>query len=213
MDGGVQRWIGGVVLALALSACGGDGERAGPVQPRTPTSTTSSVVDTTVVDTTTITAATSTTRRRPRPLPGPVTPSTPLADKALRWHADLAAGTTASCTRLVQETTEAKGEEDLNEVLVLLFRGAGEGCLGRTAQARTILGEARRALDGLDPSELKDVSPRCGPQELLSWAFFTYLDTEIPTRCPPAPTTSSSSPSTTRTSVSPTTTPTTTRRR
>ena len=197
MDGGVQRLIRGVALAVALGACGGDGEQAGPVQPRTPTTTTSSVVDTT----TTITAATSTTRRRARPLPGPVSPSTPVAGKVARWHADLAAGTTASCTRLVQETTAAKGEEDLDDVLILLYRGAGEGCLGRTAQARTTLGQARTALAALPSSQLDLASPRCRPHELLSWAFFTYLGTEIPTTCPPPATTS-----TTRTSLSTSTT-------
>ncbi len=209
MDGGAQRLIGGLALAAALSACGGDGEPAGPVQPRTPTTTTSSVVDAT---TTTITAATSTTSRRPRPLPGPVTPSTPVAGKVARWHAELAAGTAASCTRLVKETTAAEGEQDLDTVLILLYRGAGEGCLGRTGQARTTLGQARSALAALSPSQLDLASPRCRPQELLSWAFFTYLGTEIPTTCPPPATTSTTRPSvpstttTTRTSVSTTTT-------
>ena len=205
MDGGVQRLFGGLTIAVALSACGGDGEQAGPVQPRTPTTTTSSVVDATTT-TTTIAAATSTTSRRPRPLPGPVTPSTPLAGKVPQWHADLAAGTTASCTRLVQDTTATPAEQDLNAVLVLLYRGAGEGCLRRTAQARTTLDQARIVLNDLSPTQLGLASPRCGPQELLSWAFFTYFGTEIPTTCPPAPTTSSSSPSTTRTSLFPTTT-------
>ena len=199
MDGGVQRLIGGLALAVTLSACGGDGEQAGPVQPRTPTTTTPSVADATTAPTT---AATPTTRRRPaRPLPGPVTPSTPVAGRVARWHADLSAGTTASCTRLVEETTAARGEEDLDRVLILLYRGAGEGCLGRTSQARTTLGQARTALGALPSSQLDLASPRCRPQELLSWAFFTFLDTDIPATCPAPATTS-----TTRTSLSTTTT-------
>lgn len=189
--------VGALAVAAALNACGGGAERAGPVQPVTPSSTSSAGDDAT---TTTARAATSTTKKPTRPLPGPVSPSTPLAGKVSRWHADLTAMTTASCTRIVTETTSSTGETDLDDALILLYRGAGEGCLGRTTQARAHLGQARTALAGLSSDELDNASPRCRPQELLSWAFFTYLDTDVPATCP------SPTPSTTRTTRATTTT-------
>ena len=201
MAGRVERMVGGLVVAAVLVACGGSSEEAG----QGTTTTSATIVDGTTTssgDVPSTTGRPTTTAKPKRQLPGPVVPSTPVAGKVARWHADLATMTPASCGRLVQETSTAKGEEKLDDALILLFRGAGEGCLGRTADARTHLTQARTALAALSSDQLDLASPRCRPQELLSWAFFTYLDTEIPATCPPPATTTSS----TRTTLSTTTT-------
>lgn len=195
----IQRVVGGLAVAAVLVACGSSSDEA------TPASTTIEATTSSSGEVPPTTANPPTTAKPKRPLPGPVVPSTPIAGKVSRWHDDLAAMTAVSCRRIVDEASTAKGETELDRALILLFWGAGEGCLGHTAEARTQLTRARTALAALSSSQLDKASPRCRPQELLSWAFFTFLDTDIPATCPPPPTSSSSS-STTRTSLSTTTT-------
>lgn len=198
---GAQRLLGtcalaGCALAALLTACGPGGERAEPPPPTLDTSPppTEEAATTTSAGTPSPTTAGTRPRRPTRPLPGPVVPSTPLAGNVREWHADLSEMSAASCRRIVVRAAATTGETDLDRGLIALYRGAGEGCLGRTADARTRLTEARRLLSGLAPSALDEVSPRCRPFELLSWAFFTFLDTDIPATCPrPAGTTSSTS--------------------
>lgn len=222
MGGRMQRWVGGLAVVVALSGCGGGSQQAeridtgGPttttVEATTPTveATTTSLADGSVTTARLITSttrrATTTTKKKTRPLPGPATPGTPLAEDVSRWHPLLTAMTAASCTRIVDETTAKTDLTALEAVIVLVYRGAGEGCLGRTTSARTHLEQARTALGKLTARDLDRITPPCRPQELLSWAFFTYLDTDIPTGCTATSTSTSSTSSTTLTTLRATTT-------
>jgi hypothetical protein len=216
MGGRGQRWAGGLALAVALNGCGGGSEQADVVDTGTtattastaPESTTTSITD--GVTTTTRRATTTTTKKKPpKALPGPATPNTPLAQSVSGWHADLTAMTTASCTRLVNDAAATRGNTALEAVIVLVYRGAGEGCLGQATASRTHLEQARAALAKLSAADLEGITPACRPQELLSWALYTYLDTDIPTGCEAASTTSTGATrttSTTRTTLATTTT-------
>ncbi len=191
------------VLLVAAAACGGSGEEAQP--PVTEESTT--VV---TEDPGTPTVPATSPRRRPPGPPGPTIPED-VRDAVRRWFRLLETGfTTGGCQPLLDQIEEdlpsldgisAKG----GAAYAALFRGAGNGCIGRVATARTELQRARALLPALTPGEGFDQT--CRAQMLLVWAFEVYLGQRIPLDCSPATTTTTStSPTTTSTSRVTTTT-------
>ena len=181
------------MLLVATAACGGSDEETQP--PTTEESTTVATGD----PTTPATAVTSPPRRPPGP-PGPTIPED-LRDAVRRWFRLLETGyATGRCQPLLDQIEEdlpsldgisAKG----GAAYGALFRGAGNGCVGRVAIARTELQRARALLPALDRDEGFDTT--CAAQMLLVWAFEVYLGQRIPLDCAPATTTTTSTSSTT----------------
>jgi hypothetical protein len=177
-------------FVVGMTACGGSSdEAAGPDE------TTTAV--TTEPTTTPPTGANPPPRRPPGP-PGPIIPGD--VDEAVqRWFRLLEAGfANGRCQPLLDQVDEdlpsldgpsAKG----GAAYAALFRGAGNGCLGRVAAARTELQRARTLLSGLGTGDGFDAT--CRAHELLVWAFEVYLGQRIPLDCRPA--TTSTSPTTT----------------
>jgi hypothetical protein len=186
---------------VALAGCGGSGEET---QAPGPDETTTPATDAT----TPATAATSPPRRPPGP-PGPTIPDD-LEAAVKRWFRLLEAGfATGRCQPLLDQVNEDLPSLDGNSekggaAYGALFRGAGNGCLGRIAAARAELQQARVLLPALDRDEGFDTT--CRAQELLVWAFEVYLGQRIPVNCAPATTTSTTSASSTTTSRVTTTT-------
>ena len=191
------------VLLVGMAACGGSDEEAQPPTTDEPTTLGTE-------DPTTPTAPVTSPPRRPPGPPGPTIPED-LRDAVRRWFRLLETGfATGRCQPLLDQVEEdlpsldgisAKG----GAAYGALFRGAGNGCVGRVGAARTELQRARALLPALDPDEGFDTT--CRAQMLLVWAFEVYLGQRIPLDCAPARTTTAPAPSTTSsTSRAPTTT-------
>lgn len=190
------------VLAFVLVGCASRSTSANNTV-AIPTTTASTPNPTTESPSTdqTSTAPTSTapptnppTTKKPkhRALPGPVSPQTPLFGKVADWHALLSAATTDSCLQLIAATTNRHGEHQLDDAIIGAYLGAGEGCAGRLTEAARHLDEAASLLSTLPDDLRENVEPRCGVEQLVSWALFTYLDRDVTLPCPPEPTTTSS---------------------
>lgn len=148
---------------------------------------------------TTTSEPTSTTKPR-RQLPGPPSPQTPINSDIQEWHALLAEMTRTSCGALVGATSaDDDFEHDLDKAMTRLYQGAGEGCLGQLEAARQHLDEARSLLASMEEKYRAKATPHCRLEELLSWAYFTYIGSDITVLCLPLPTSTSSSSSTSST--------------
>lgn len=184
-------------LLVGTAACGGGSgdEAAGPDE-----TTTAVTADPSTEPTTPDTGGNRPPRRPPGP-PGPIIPDD--VDRAVqRWFRLLEAGfANGRCQPLLDQIDEDLPSLDGNSAkggaaYAALFRGAGNGCLGRVAAARTELQRARTLLTGLGTGDGFDST--CRAHELLVWAFEVYLGQRIPLDCRPATTTSTSSTATSR---------------
>lgn len=194
---------------VGLTACGGAGdETAGPGE------TTTAVTNEPTTDPTTPNTGANRPPRRPPGPPGPIIPDD-LHNAVQRWFRLLEAGfASGRCQPLLDQIGRdlrslGRGSAKGGAAYAALFRGAGNGCLGRVATARGELQQARVLLRALAPGGEFDET--CRAHELLVWAFEVYLGQRIPLDCVPATTTSTSSTTTSRVTTTRATT-TTTRR-
>ncbi len=156
--------------------------------------------ETTVTSSPTPSTSPPTTAKR-RQLPGPISPQTPVGGKIKTWHAWLADGSTSACTELFEATHDRNREHQLDGAIVDAYLGAAHACLGDLVAAREHLELSADALRTLPENLRAKVELRCGVEELVEWAWFTYLDEERELRCPPMPASTSETSETSESSA------------
>jgi hypothetical protein len=197
---------GSIVALLLVASCGSSSERAATADGTSAplasdisvSSDTAGSPDSTSSSPTapaTQPPAPSTTRKPVKRPPGPPSPNTPVAQDIDGWHDLLDAMTPESCGSLVDQLADKGWDDELDHAIIRVYLGAAEGCLGRTDDARTHLDEARSVLETLPDELATEITPACRLEELLQWAYETYLDSDVTIACPSSSTTDSTTDS------------------